>query len=307
MKSTTSTIQSTLYPTPELSRGPLFVWEHENKPYEEVATLRIQENLIQNAADNPYWFATLDECMSAISPFIFLPAEEEKYLISIVSALRDFQAKTYTYGKDSEWKNTIKPMYNITAMNEKIFDLLKWHPLLKKYKHYAYPMVRSWKSSKSIENARNNVREYLIKWAKERIWSQWWKQTHKQWLRDFSAHKTASVLSIPGRLDIHSDSEDLIKNPPRKNDLKSRNPKNKKFDKRSLTILFQQTWDAELDNLLHEWREYVEDAAFFKPALKPWQILLRRSMQDNDFSEPYMCEFKVLKPKYLQKHFPDTN
>ncbi len=292
--------------TPELEEGPFLAWKNENKSYEEIATLENQNLLLGIAKENPYWYATLEQCMHAVTPYLFLPVEEEKYFDTLVAKIREYQRTVYTYSKDPEGKVIFVKPYNHHSIHDKINELLQWHPLRQKYWYYANSMVLSRKQSKTKERARNNIRDFLIKWATEKIWNNW-KRYHKADIIHMTQTKISDVFAVPGSLELDTNPADLKKYPPKPSAfLTPRKPK-KKFDKKSLASLFYQTWDAELDNLLHDWREYVEDASFFKPQLKPWQILLRKRMEDNDFSEPYMCEFKVMKPKYLQKHFPDIN
>ena len=162
-----------------------------------------------------------------------------------------------------------------------------------------------------LKKQRTNINKYYLDYARIKIaeaWEKWESASTwigkplKKWISR-NARTIAQTLDLPTPESIWWSALPTVLSqlPP------TQKKKKKKFTKSSLTSLFQQTWDAELDNMLDTWREYVEDAAFYKPALKPWQILLRKKIEDNEFSEPYMYEFKVMKPKYLQKYFPDTN
>jgi hypothetical protein len=307
---------ATMWPTtPELRQGRFLVRDSENKPYSDCATIEKQDYIKQLAADNPYGFATKEECFHTIMPYVFFPIEEEHYLDEIVAKLRDIELKSYVYDKDEKWNPTCKEPYSHSASSRVLYELISSHPLKDKYgSDYLAQMVRSRKQSVWIEKKRENIRKFLL-WYDDKkmkyvgyltqyIWRSR-KNTHTHWVRNIMQKNIVDVMKT---LSLTTDNNDLKKYPPRLTDIKVVHKPKKKFDKNSLPSLFQRTWDEYLDNLLDSGREIVDHTAWWlvPKHIKPWYILLRKFDPKNGYERPHQYSYFPYMHKLIRKYY-DTN
>lgn len=146
--------------------------------------------------------------------------------------------------------------------------------------------------------------KYYLRYVKSKIAEAWeygesasefiQKPTVKHISRDISVG-VAQTLDIP--------SADYWYNLIQTSKLINTWSKSKRFDPRKMPSLFQRTWDAALDNMLDDGREWVEKPSSVWYTLKPNQILLRKYSPDDEHDWPHQYEFKVYNPSYLKWHF----
>lgn len=284
----------------------------------------VQQHLLQSCIDNPDVFGRdIDTCIKSLTKYLVFPREYEYILTQTICEANKKNAKTYKPIKDASTGDMhLVHQFDHNTYIKNLRDALKQQNVLYQFGSFLIGMLLSWKTSydsamrmshgvlsadardKLLQRQRKNIFIYYQRYIKSKIaegWEAW--EAASEFIQKPITTRILPEISrgIAHTLDIpHVDYWNAL---IVTSQLPKKTWKRKYFDPRKMPSLFQRTGDLFLDNLLDDWREYIEKPSSAWYTIKPHQILLRKFSPKDGYERPHQYEFQVYSPSYLKDYF----